>query len=115
MVDINKRLVEVNEVLLQLSEEDMAKIPEDVILNIRNKMDKDYVWNYNPNKELSEQGLLEDTIAILSYINLEYLLNEEQKDFMNKVYMNNEIKKQKELQAIYPSDNLHPPCSKGHS
>lgn len=106
MIDENKRLVEVNEVLLQLSKKDFDKIPKEVISNIRNKMDKDYVWNYNPNKELSEQGLLEDTIAILSYINLEYLLNEEQKDFMNKVYMNNEIKKQKELQAIYPSDNL---------
>ena len=40
MIDANKRLVEVNEVLLQLSEEDMAKIPKEVILNIRNKMYK---------------------------------------------------------------------------
>ena len=69
MLDINKRLVEVNEILLHLSEEDITKIPEEVILNIRNKMDKDYVWKYDENKELSEQELEKDTIAILSYIN----------------------------------------------
>ena len=34
MIEVNKRLVEVNEVLLQLSAEDIAKIPEDIILNI---------------------------------------------------------------------------------
>ena len=106
MLDINKRLVEVNEILLHLSEEDIAKIPEEVILNIRNKMDKDYVWKYDENKELSEQELEKDTIAILSYINLEYLLNEEQKKLMNEIYKNNEIKFQKELQEKYNSDNI---------
>ena len=106
MVDANKRLVEVNEILLQLSKKEFIKIPKEIIFSIRNKMDKDYVWKYDQNKELAEQGLPEDTIAILSYINLEYLLNKEQKDFMNEIYRNNEIKKQKELQAKYNSDNL---------
>ena len=106
MLDINKRLVEVNEILLHLSEEDITKIPEEVILNVRNKMDKDYVWKYDENKELSEQELEKDTIAILSYINLEYLLNEEQKKLMNEIYKNNEIKFQKELQEKYNLDNI---------
>ena len=106
MIDVNKRLVEVNEVLLQLPEEDKVKIPEEVILNIRNKMDKDYVWKYDEQKELSEQGLSRDTIAILSYINLEYLLNEEQKNLMNEIYRNNEIKMQKEMQEKYNPDNI---------
>ena len=98
--------MEVNEILLQLSKKEFIKIPKEIIFSIRNKMDKDYVWKYDQNKELAEQGLPEDTIAILSYINLEYLLNKEQKDFMNEIYRNNEIKKQKELQAKYNSDNL---------
>ena len=106
MIDTNKRLVEVNEVLMQLSEEEIAKIPEEVILNIRNKMDKDYKWKYDENKELSEQGLAKDAIAILSYINLEYLLNEEQKKLMNEIYKNNDIKMQKELQEKYNIDNI---------
>ena len=106
MIDVNKRLVEVNEVLLQLSYEELSKIPEEIILNIRNKMDKNYEWKYNKEKGLSEQGLSKDTIAILSYINLEYLLNEEQKKLMNEIYKNNEIKFQKELQEKYNSDNI---------
>jgi len=106
MMDVNKRLVEVNEVLLQLPKEEYNKIPEEVILNIRNKMDKDYVWKYDKSKELSDQGLPKDTIAILAYINLEYLLNEEQNKLMNEIYRNNEIKMQKELQEKYNPDNI---------
>ena len=106
MIDVNKRLVEVNQVLMQLSEENIAKIPEDVILNIRNKMDKDYEWKYDENKELSEQELPKDTIAILSYINLEYLLNEQQKKLMNEIYKNNEIEFQKKLREKYNPDNI---------
>jgi len=105
-MDVNKRLVEVNEVLLQLPKEEYNKIPEEVILNIRNKMDKDYVWKYDKSKELSDQGLPKDTIAILAYINLEYLLNEEQNKLMNEIYRNNEIKMQKELQEKYNPDNI---------
>jgi hypothetical protein len=40
MLDVSKRLVEVNQILLQLNEDDFKKIPQEVILNIRNKMDK---------------------------------------------------------------------------
>lgn len=106
MIDENKRLVEVNEVLLQLNKKDMDKIPKEVILNIRDKMDKKYNWKYDQKKDLSEQGLSKDTIAILSYINLEYLLDEEQKELMNQIYKNNEIKKQKELKQKYNSNNI---------
>ena len=42
------------------------------------------------------------TVAILSYINSEYLLNEEQKAYMEKIYEENE---QKELQKQYEGQN----------
>ena len=106
MIDVNKRLVEVDQVLLQLSEEEFNKIPEDIIQGIREIMDKNYDWKYDESKELAEQGLPKDTIAILSYLNLEYLLNEEQKKLMMEIYENNEKIQQLEAQKKYNPDNI---------
>ena len=74
MIDYNKRLVEVNEILNFLSEDDLLKIPEDVRNTIKENMDKQYVWKYDVSKELKEQNLSRDTIILLSYLNMEYLL-----------------------------------------
>ena len=74
MVDYNKRLVEVDEVLNHLYIEDLEKIPEEIRNFIKENKDKNYVWQYDETKTLSKQGLNRDTIASLSYLNMEYLL-----------------------------------------
>ena len=102
MVDCNKRLVEVDTILKYLSPENYNKIPQDIINAIKENMDKDYTWEYDEEKEFGEQDLNIDTVAILSYINSEYLLNEEQKAYMEKIYEENE---QKELQRQYEGKN----------
>ena len=102
MVEYNKRLVEVDTILKYLSPENYNKIPQDIINAIKENMDKDYTWEYDEEKEFAEQDLNIDTVAILSYINNEYLLNEEQKAYMEKIYEENE---QKELQKQYEGQN----------
>lgn len=102
MVDCNKRLVEVDTILSYLSQENYAKIPQEIINAIKENMDKDYTWEYDESKELEEQEVNRDTIAILSYINTEYLLNDEQRAYMEKLYEENE---QKELQKQYEGKN----------
>ena len=67
MIDYNKRLVEVDEVLKYLSEEDLAKIPDDIRQLIKENKDKDYVWKYDETKPLKDQNLNRDTIAFLSF------------------------------------------------
>lgn len=74
MVDYNKRLVEVDVILNHLSESDYNKIPEDVLQLIKDNMDKEYTWVFDESKPLKEQNVSRDTIAFLSYINMEYLL-----------------------------------------
>jgi hypothetical protein len=86
MIDYNKRLVEVDEVLKYLSEEDYKKIPKSVIEAIKQNKDKTYSWKYDTAKKLKNQNLCDDTIAILSYINMEFLLNDEQKEFIKKLH-----------------------------
>ena len=96
MVDYNKRLVEVDEILNYLSEEDLMKIPENVRQIIKENKDKEYTWQYDETKPLKEQNISRDTIAFLSYLNMEYLLNEEQKQYMQQLHKLNEMKLEKE-------------------
>ena len=102
MVEYNKRLVEVDTILKYLSPENYNKIPQDIINAIKDNMDKDYTWEFDEDKEFADQDLNIDTVAILSYINNEYLLNEEQKAYMEKIYEENE---QKEIQKQYEGQN----------
>ena len=90
MIEYNKRLVEVDEILKHLSQRDYNKIPEEVKEAITENKDKEYKWKYDDTKKLKEQDVSEDTIAILSYINMEYLLNEEQKKFVESLHELNE-------------------------
>ena len=95
MLDYNKRLVEVDVILEKLSESDYIKIPKDVIQVIKDNMDKEYTWEYDETKELKDQNLSRDTIALLSYINTEYLLNDKQREYMQRLYEINEQEKRK--------------------
>ena len=92
MVDYNKRLVEVDEILNYLSEEDLLKIPEDVRNMIKANKDNSYSWNYDESKPLENQDVSHDTFAILAYLNMEYLLNENQKDLMYNILNENDSK-----------------------
>lgn len=106
MNEYNKRLVEVDEVLKHLSEEDYKKIPEEIIQVIRENKDENYIWKYDESKELKDQLLSRDTIAFLSYLNIEYLLNEKQKDLMKQIYVLKERKIEEEKSKQYSVDNL---------
>lgn len=92
MIEYNKRLVEVDEILKHLSQENYNKIPEEIKVAIAENKDKEYKWIYDDTKKLKEQDVSDDTIAILSYINMEYLLNEEQKKFVDSLHEQNENK-----------------------
>ena len=91
-MEYNKCLVQVYEVLNHLEEEEIAKIPEKVIRTIEKRKDKSFIWNYDESKTLNEQCLDRKSVAILSYINIEYLLNEEEKSYIKKLHEENEEK-----------------------
>ena len=93
MIEYNKRLVEVDEILKHLSKSDYNKIPEEIKEAIEKNKDKTYKWKYDNTKKLKEQDVPDDTIAILSFINMEYLLNEEQKKFVESLHKLNENSK----------------------
>lgn len=106
MQEYSKRLVEVDEVLNHLTINEYSKIPFDIIKIIKENKDTEYKWSFNENKRITEQNLNRDTIAILSYINMEYLLNQEQREFMKKVHESNQKKLEEEKRLLYNPDNL---------
>ena len=106
MIDYNKRLVEVDEILNYLSEEDLRKLPEEVRITIKENKDNEYFWKYDETKPLKEQDVSRDTIAFLSYLNMEYLLNEEQKQLMQQLHKLNEKKLEEAKAEKYGVEDL---------
>ena len=106
MIDYNKRLVEVSEILNHLKKSDYDKIPKEVIDVIEKNKDKEYIWKYDETKDLKNQNVSKDTIAILSYINMQYLLNEEQRKFVQEIFNENQKKLENLKKDKYNSDNL---------
>ena len=105
-MDFSKALVEVDEILNYLSEEDLLKIPEEVRNTIKENKDKEYFWKYDETKPLKEQDVGRDTIAFLSYLNMEYLLNEEQKKLMQEIHELNDKKLEEAKAEKYAAEDL---------
>ncbi len=106
MEDLNKRLVEVEYILKKLDNEYIKKIPQEIWDYIEENKDKNYVFNYDDNRTLVEQKLNIDTISILTYINMEYLLGEEQKRGMIEFLRKDETIAEQEKAKLYNPDDL---------
>lgn len=106
MEDLNKRLVEVEYILKKLDDQYIKKIPQEIWDYIEENKDKDYIFNYDENKTLVEQNLSIDTISILTYINMEYLLGEEQKKEMIEFLRKDEMIAEQEKAKLYNPDDL---------
>ncbi len=70
---------EVNYIINNMPEEMKSKIPDDVIINIQNKMDKDYVVKI---KDIEYDELLPDTEKILAVLYADYIAPEEEIRFI---------------------------------
>ena len=92
MLDYSKRLAEVDEVLNHLDKKYLDKIPIDVRQAIISQKDPEHLWKYDTTKALKEQNLSRDTIIILTYLNKEYLLDDEERKKLEKILESNEQK-----------------------
>lgn len=106
MKEYNKRLAEVSVILNYLDKKDYEKIPKDVIETIEKNKDTEYIWNYDETKSLKEQNVNSDTIAILLYIDMKYLLNEKQKKFVQKFLEENQKNEENIKKEKYNPDDL---------
>lgn len=101
-----KVLTEVYEILKHLSNENYTKIPNNVINLIKENKDENYIWRYDIAKSLTEQNISRDAVAVLSYINMEYLLNDRQRGFIENLHKQNEEDLEQQKREKYNSDTL---------
>ena len=105
-MEYSKCLAQVDEVLKYLEPEALRKIPHDIIDLIKDKKDKEYIWTYDITKNLEEQKLDRKSIAILSYLNMQYLLNDEQRNWMKKMHRLNEQKQEEQRKRKFNSQDI---------
>ena len=101
-----KCLVELDEILKYLPNEYLSKIPYEIRKNIKQKKDSNYTWNYDETKELSEQNINRETIIMLAYLNMQFLLNVEEKTVMEQFHKYNEEKVEKGKLEKYNPNNI---------
>ena len=106
MKEMNKRLCEVEYILSKLEKSYQEKIPKEIWQFINENKDKTYIYNCDDNKKLIDNNIHIDTIAILTYINIQYLLNEEQKKLINNKLLNDNSIFENNMREKYNPDNL---------
>ena len=105
--NIRQAYSEVDEFLSLLSEHERNKIPENLREIFRQEKDKDYIKGINPSIEIKDQNLLEETLAIIAMLNLNYICeDEEEKARLREVYANNEKKYQDIFQMDFNADEV---------
>ena len=107
---MKSRNVAYNEVLCilnQMNEEEVGKVPKEVIENIRQNVCDEYIAKYDSNKRLDEQGYQKETLTILAMLNLNYWCdNDEKKASLLNEYKQNEIKLENEKRMKYNPDKI---------
>jgi len=106
MKDLKKRLVEVEAVLERLEDKYKKKIPPEIWEYIKQNKDTTYDFYFDDNKPLENQKLNIDTIAMLTYINMEYLLDEEQKKEMLRLLREDEAFAEEKKKEQYKTEDL---------
>ena len=100
-------MTEVLEYLKGIRQEDIDKIPKKLLLFFKENSSKDYICNFDYNKPLKEQQLLDETRGLISMLCLNYwCVTEQQKDTYIRKLNENERKYQEELRKRYNPDEI---------
>ena len=83
-----------------------SRIPQKFITYCEDNKSKNYNWNIDKNLPLEKQELLPTTKEILTVLYLEFICTDIQKNELEKILNENEIKYQKELKEKYSYDSL---------
>ena len=108
MVDIEyaNAYTEVLEILKYISIEDYNKIPKSKIELFRTNANKDYIFNYNPNKTLDEQNVSKIAKEIIAILFRDYWATDVQRDKIMKKQNFDRQKLEEEKREKYNPDDL---------
>ena len=102
-----KAYKEVFAILKKMDEEDKKKINEDFLNTLKENMDKNYVFEYIHDLKVEEQNILNETKAILAYIYVNYLADEEQKKLIMQKYRQDIKKDEENKKQKYKTEDMY--------
>lgn len=89
-----KAYAEVDDFIELLEEEDRNKIPKKLRDFFKREKNHNYKKRINPDVSIEEQGLRDETLAIIAFLNLKYICEDEkEKERLKRIYMKNEEEK----------------------
>ena len=88
-----KTYAEVDNFIELLDEYDRNKIPQKLRDFFKREKDSYYAKRIDPNVSIEKQELRQETLAIIAFLNLKYICeDEEEKARLRRIYMKNEEK-----------------------
>lgn len=100
-----KAYKEIFVIIDHLNEDDKSKIPQEFIEMIEDKMDKDYVFNYDATRDLSEQDVSRETLSILAYIYVNYIGEYNEVKEIKSQFQKDIIEHERAKKALYEKNN----------
>ena len=106
MDNYSKAYKEVLTILKNVPEEEVEKIPKNMIKVFKLKQDKNYIYEINVNKPFEEQEMLEETKAIFANIFRDYWATPEQREKILAKEKYDRAKEEEQKRELYNPDNL---------
>ena len=106
MEELSQRLVEVECVLNKMNEQNIKKIPQEFWEFLNKNKDINYNFKYDDSKSITENNLHIDTISLLTYINMNFLLDDEAKKEMISLLNEDEIIAEEQRRKQYNPDSI---------
>lgn len=97
---------EINEILSYLPNEYVQKIPKKLRDFFEKVKSNNYILKIDPYKSLEEQELKPKTKTLLTIIYRNYWCNEEEKEELDKILIENDRKYEEELREKYNPDDI---------
>lgn len=101
-----KAYVEVLETIKYMKPELVEKIPQKLIQFFEEHKDENYQFKFNENIDIENQKLSIEAGSILAMLMLNYIADEQEKNEINNILVQNEKKYEEELREKYNPDNL---------
>ena len=97
-------MTQIYTIMQYLPDELLLKIPSQIQTNISSLKSDEYVFEYDEDKELADQDILEETKDMLAAIYLTYICNKERKNELLEICKKNDELAEQEAKEKYGSN-----------
>ncbi len=92
-------LIQTKEILKYFEKDLLDKIPKELIEKLNSVDSTEYQFDFDKNKRLNDPRILKETKEFISAIFMQYCCNEEEREKLNKICIENDKKKTKHFEA----------------